>query len=218
MLDTDEIKSLGITAGLVMANIALIWVLLFTPLAEVNELLFQYLIVGMIFYGIMLTAGNYLGKKGIKEQNTSKALGGIALLQLGYGMFGAGVLSILGVTEFSLVAVVLGITLGVTLGIAVLASLLVYGTGRNFQDWGKYSMYSFIAALAAGFIGSFSGIFALITFVFVLLGFLLDLVYEIWRMKAQSDNYYLNGLGIYIAFMGVFVHILRMVVEYYLRE
>lgn len=218
MLGTNEIKSIGISAGLVLANIALVWILLFTPLATVNSYLFEYLIIGMIFYGAMLTIGNYLGRQGIKHQNMGKALGGIALLQLAYGMFGAGVLSILGTTEPSLIATVLGITAGITLAITFAAAGLVYGTGKNFRSWSKYSMYSFLAALGAGFIGSFSGIFGLITFVLVMLGFLLNLVYEIWEMKSQNRDPYLNGLGIYIAFMGVFVHILRMIAEYYLRE
>lgn len=218
MLTANEIKSVGVSAGLVLANISLIWILLFTPLSTVNNFLFQYLIIGMIFYGVMLTAGNYLGNQGIKDEDMGKALLGVALLQLAYGMFGAGVLSILGTTSPSAVGLVLGVTAGVTLAVTLTAALVVYGTGRDFRNLSNYSFYSFIAALATGFIGSFSGIFALITFALVLLGFLLDLVYQIWEMKAKSQNHYLNGLGIYVAFMGVFVHVLQMVIEYYLRE
>jgi len=218
MLDIGEIKSIGVSAGLVLANIALIWILLFTPLSAINRLVFDYLIVGMIFYGIMLTAGSYLGKQGIKNRNYTKAITGAALLQLGYGMFGAGLLSLLGTTETSIIGLVFGITAAVTLSIAILAGLVVYGTGKSFRKWDKYSTYCFLAALGAGFIGSFSGIFGLLTFVLVLLGFLLELVYEIWHMKINPEEFYLNGLGIYIAFMGVFVQILRIVIEMFLRE
>ena len=95
---------------------------------------------------------------------------------------------------------------------------MVFWTGRDFSSFQTYSMYAFGAALLMGFIGSFSGIFALITFGLVLIGFILDLIYEIWSMKKHPGNVYMNGMGIYIAFMGVFVQILQIVARSYLER
>lgn len=217
-LETPELKSIGISTALIMTNIGMIWVFLYTPLRLVNSIVFSTLILGMIFYGVLLTAGNWLGKKGIKEQDMQKAIIGTALLQFAYGMFGAGVLNLLGTTENSVIFLILGATLIITLFISFLAGLLVYWTDRDFSKFQNYSSYAFIAAFVMGVIGSFSGIFATIAFFLVLLGFLLDLIYEIWQLRSRPRNVILNGFGIYVAFMGVFVEILRLVVEAYLRS
>jgi len=217
-LTLNEIKSLGISAGLAVLNIGLIWAFLYTPLATVNQIVFSTLILGMLFYGVFLTAGNWLGKKGVRNGNKGQALLGIGLLQLAYGMFGAGVLNLLGSTNSTLIITVLGITATITVFITLLSGVLVYWTDRDFSSFQKYSMYSFFGALGAGLIGSFSGIFGIIAFTLVFFGFLFDLIYEIWNMKKRSGNVVLNGLGIYVAFMGVFVEILRLVVEAYLRR
>ena len=217
-LTLNEIKSLGISAGLAVLNIGLIWAFLYTPLATVNQIVFSTLILGMLFYGVFLTAGNWLGKKGVRNGNKGQALLGIGLLQLAYGMFGAGVLNLLGSTNSTLIITVLGITATITVFITLLSGVLVYWTDRNFSSFQKYSMYSFFGALGAGLIGSFSGIFGIVAFTLVFFCFLFDLIYEIWNMKKRSGNVVLNGLGIYVAFMGVFVEILRLVVEAYLRR
>jgi hypothetical protein len=217
-LETPELKSIGISTALILTNIGMIWVFLYTPLRLVNSIVFSTLIIGMIFYGILLTAGNWIGKKGIKEQDMSKTIIGTALLQFAYGMFGAGILNLLGTIANDVILLILGTTLGITLGISFLAALLVYWTDRDFSQYQKYSSYAFIAAFVMGILGSFSGIFALITFCLVLLGFLLDLIYELWQLRSRPRNVILNGFGIYVAFMGVFVQILRLVVESYLRS
>ncbi len=217
-LETGEIKSIGLSTGLIVANIGLMWVFLFTPLREINSFVFDFLIIGMLFYGALLTVGNWLGKRGVRQADYGMAILGVLILEFAYAMFGAGVLYLLGTTDSSLIMTVLGITFGVTLGITLIAAFAVYWTDRDFSRFRTYSAYAFLAALGAGFVGSFSGVFALFTFFLVLLGFLLDLVYEIWHMKQKPRNVYLNSIGIYVAFMGVFVEILRLVVEYYLRS
>lgn len=214
MISQNQIKSLGVTTALVILNIALIYVLRFTPLSQVNDFVFQFLIAGMIFYGIMLFIGRHLGNKGIKEDNMSYALAGIGFLEIAYGMFGAGILRYAG----SEAGIILAITSVVTVTLAVGSGLLVFWTGRDFSNFQQYSMYAFLGALGTGFVGSFTGIFALITFGLVLIGFILDLIYEIWDMNRNPENVYMNGLGIYIAFMGVFVQILQIVARSYLRE
>ena len=214
MINSKQFKTLGITTALVILNIALIYVLRFTPLAQVNDFVFQFLIAGMIFYGVLLFIGRYIGNKGIEENNVGYAVAGVALLEIAYGMFGAGILRFTGEAA----GIILAITAVVTVTMAVGSGLMVFWTGRDFSSFQTYSMYAFGAALLMGFIGSFSGIFALITFGLVLIGFILDLIYEIWSMKKHPGNVYMNGMGIYIAFMGVFVQILQIVARSYLER
>ena len=188
------------------------WVFGFTPLSAVNNLLFgTFLFLGVIVYGAMLTGGSWLAKKGIREENTNKAIAGTSIIQLAYGMFGAGIITMLLDPGLQLIA--LGITGVVTTIIAALAGLLVFGTGHDFSSWGRYANYIFLGVLGVSFIGSFSGIFALISFGLALLGFLVLLVYQIYQTKRRPNKPFLNGIGLYVAYMGVFVEILQIVVR-----
>ena len=214
MLERQEIKSIGISLALIILNIGMMYLFSFTALSNVNSIVFDFLIFGMIFYGIMISLGYYIGQRGIKNDNISFAIGGVALLLFAYSMFGAGIIGILEQGRF----LVLGVTAGITLGITLIDSIAAYGTDHDFSRWTYYSLVFFVGGLVTGFTGSFSGLFALITFVLVLLGWLCDLMYQIWDMKQEPARTFLNGLGIYVAFMGVFVHILQIVAEMYLRE
>ncbi|MDY6769234.1 MAG: hypothetical protein SVW02_03960, partial [Candidatus Nanohaloarchaea archaeon] len=82
----------------------------------------------------------------------------------------------------------------------------------------RYATYLFLGVLLTAFIGTFTPAVALLAFILALLGFLFLLVYEIWETRTAPENVLRNGIGIYNAFMGVFVHILRIVVEMYLRR
>ncbi|MFB6146042.1 MAG: hypothetical protein ABEJ99_06110 [Candidatus Nanohaloarchaea archaeon] len=68
------------------------WVFAFTPLSTVSNLVFQYLIVGVLFYGALLTGGFWLAKRGIRNSDHGKAYLGTGILQFEYGIFGAGLL------------------------------------------------------------------------------------------------------------------------------
>lgn len=209
-MNSEELKSISISAGLILLNIALMAVIAVSPLSTLTDILFGIPIIGMVVFGAGLMAGRYLAKKGMKQDNTGLAVAGTGLLQVTYGIFGGGILSLVGTNSFPFV---LGVTAVITTGIAVLASLLVYGTGRNFKSWGKYSNYLFMAAFGTGLIGSAFTPLLLLTFIFVILGFILYLVYEIWRMKQRPGRVVMNGIGIYIAYMGVFVQILQIVIR-----
>ena len=115
MINSKQFKTLGITTALVILNIALIYVLRFTPLAQVNDFVFQFLIAGMIFYGVLLFIGRYIGNKGIEENNVGYAVAGVALLEIAYGMFGAGILRFTGEAA----GIILAITAVVTVTMAV---------------------------------------------------------------------------------------------------
>ncbi|MFB6100865.1 MAG: hypothetical protein ABEK16_06375 [Candidatus Nanohalobium sp.] len=219
MFKQGQLKSLGIATALIILNIAVMWIFAFTPLAAVNDLIFPppqwKLFLGVIVYGAMLTGGVWLAKKGVRSGEKTMAAGGASIIQLAYGMFGAG---IIGMLPPSVQALALGITGIVTTAIAVLSGLVVFGTGHDFSNWGRYANYIFLSVLAVSFIGSFSGIFALITFTLALIGFIVYLIHQIYVTKTRPGTPFLNGIGLYTAYMGVFVQILQIVVEMLLGE
>jgi FtsH-binding integral membrane protein len=215
MLQNGELKSIGVSLTLILANIGIMAAIAVTPLSTVTDILFSIPIVGMIIFGAGLMAGRYIARKGIKADNTGLALTGVGLLEVTYGIFGGGILSLVPTNLFP---IALGITAVITTVIALLAALLVYGTGRNFRTWGRYSNYLFLGALGTGLIGSAFAPLLLLTFILVLVGFIVYLVYEIWRMKQRPGRVIMNGIGIYIAYMGVFVEILQLVVRMLVDE
>ncbi|QKQ98616.1 hypothetical protein GKQ38_03785 [Candidatus Nanohaloarchaea archaeon] len=209
-MKTDELKSIGLSAALILANIAVMWVFAFTPLSQISEIVFTHLILGVIFYGILLTAGVHLAKSGIRNSDSKKAWTGTGVLQFAYGIFGAGVLSMVGPKTQALA---LGATAVITTGITVISGLAVYLTDHNFSSWQRYSNYLFMGVFLMALIGTFTAPLAILAFILALLGFITYLVYEIWDMKQRPSSIYLNGIGIYVAFMGVFVQILQLVIE-----
>ncbi|MFB6158939.1 MAG: hypothetical protein ABEJ95_04770 [Candidatus Nanohalobium sp.] len=216
MFEKGQLKSLGIATGLILLNIAVMWVFAFTPLSAVNDLLFgTFLFLGVIVYGAMLTGGVYLAKRGVRNGEKGKAVGGASIIQFAYGMFGAG---IIGFLSPSIQGLALGITGVVTTAIAVLSGLLVFGTSHDFSNWGRYANYIFLGVLGVSFIGSFSGIFALISFTLALIGFIVYLIHQIYVTKTRPSTPFLNGIGLYTAYMGVFVEILQLVVEMLIQE
>ncbi|PSH00524.1 MAG: hypothetical protein BRC30_03055 [Nanohaloarchaea archaeon SW_7_46_7] len=214
-MNSNELKSIGLSTGLILTNVALMAVIAVTPLSKITDLLFGVPIIGMVIFGAGLTGGRWLAKKGIKRDDKGLATAGTGLLQITYGVFGGGILALLPANLFPLA---LGLTAVVTTAVAVGATLLVYSTGRSFKSWGKYSNYLFMAALGSGLIGSFFPTLMLLTFILVLIGFIVYLVYEIWRMKQRPGRVVMNGIGIYIAYMGVFVEILQIIVRMLAEE
>jgi len=76
----------------------------------------------------------------------------------------------------------------------------------------------FIGVFVFALIGSLTPTVLIIAFLLALAGFITYLVYEIWEMKQRPGKVYLNSIGIYVAFMGVFVEILQLVIEMYLED
>lgn len=210
-----EQKTIGIASGFVALNILLMALISFTPLAGLMDYVFTYLILGVLFFGALLTGGVWIAKSGIRNQNKTKAYLGVGILQVAYGLFGGGVLSW---APADLYPIVLGITFVITLAIAIGAAALVYFTGRDFSSWGMYSTYIFLGVFGMALFGTFVPFFGLITFFMALMGFIVYLVYEIYILREQEASPLMNGLGIYVAFMGVFVQILQMVIRYFIEE
>lgn len=211
----NEIKSIGLSTALVLLNIGFIALLALTPAKQFTNMAFSIPIVGVLVFGALITGGVYIAKNGIREDSNSKAYLGTAILQVAYGVFGAG---IIGFLSPELHLTVLTVTAAVTAAITVLSGLVVYGTGHSFRNWGRYSSYMFLGVLGISLIGSLSPGILIIAFLLALGGFITYLIYEIWEMKQKPGNVYLNAIGIYVAFMGVFVQILQIIAEMYLRE
>lgn len=211
MFKDGQLKSLGIATALIILNVAVMWIFAFTPLSTINNLLFgKFFFLGVIVYGALLTGGLWLAKSGVRNSNTNLAIGGTALIQIAYGMFGAGLLAML-LPEMQ--AVALGITGVATTLIAVFSGLLVFGTTHDFSSWGKYANYIFLSVLAISFIGSFSGPLTIVAFFLALVGFIVYLIHQIYMTKTRPGTPFLNGIGLYTAYMGVFVEILQLVVR-----
>lgn len=212
MFKDGQLKSLGIATALIILNIALMWIFAFTPLSALNNMLFDtFFFLGVIVYGAMLTGGLWLAKKGIRNKNNSQAIGGTALIQIAYGLFGAGILSM--VLAPATQAIALAITGVITTLIAIFSGLLVFGTSHDFSSWGKYANYIFLGVLGISFVGSFSGPFIIIAFFLALIGFIVYLIHQIYVTKTRPNTPFLNGIGLYTAYMGVFVEILQLVVR-----
>jgi len=210
-----EQKTIGIASGLVAFNIALMTAVAFTPLAAVMDYVFTYLILGVLFFGALLTGGVWIAKKGIRNNDKKLALTGTAILQVAYGLFGGGVLSM---APVNLMAPIIAATFVITLIIAVLSAALVYMTGRDFSSWGRYSSYLFIGVIGLALFGTFLPFFGIIAFFLTLAAFITYLVHEIYVLREQKATPAMNALGIYVAFMGVFVQVLQMVLRYYLER
>ncbi|MDY6768593.1 MAG: hypothetical protein SVW02_00595 [Candidatus Nanohaloarchaea archaeon] len=208
-------KSIGVSTGLILLNVAVMGVIGVTPIADLVLALFSTLIVGVLVYGAILTGGTYLAQRGVENDDMTVAGIGVALLQVGYGSFGGALLSL---APASLFLPILATTAAVTGVIAAGAAGLVYGTGRDFSGFRRYATYCFLGVLLFALIGTFTPALAVIAFLLALTGFLLLLVHEIWQTRTRPDRVLMNGIGIYNAFMGVFVHILRIVAEMYLRR
>jgi len=88
-----------------------------------------------------------------------------------------------------------------------------FGTNHDFSSWGKYANYIFLGVLGISLIGSFSGPFILVAFFLALIGFIVYLIHQIYMTKIRPSTPFLNGIGLYTAYMGVFVEILQLVIR-----
>jgi FtsH-binding integral membrane protein len=209
----DKSLSTALTVGgsLMLATVGLMILLADTFLGSSLSALYRWPIVGMLVFGLIISGGRYLGLKGVKEGSTGTAVFGSAILVLGYGWIGGGILH---PYEPSLYIPAIALTGTITTIIALLAGLYVYTTDKNLEQWRTYSAYAFFGAIGTSFIGSF--IFTpliLLSFLLALLGFLADLVYEIWMASNGNRSAYANGIALYVAFAGVFIHILQLVLR-----
>jgi hypothetical protein len=193
-------------------NVAVMYALAATPLAAVNDYLFSIPIVGAIAYGAAIVAGQLVAERGVEGGDTGIAFVGMVILQLAFGIFGAGVLRFVPRASRPTVLAVTAVV--VTLLTAIIAAY-VYARSKTFEHWGSYANYAFIGGLGAILLGTFYAPALLVGFVLILLGFLLRLGWEIWRVRDErTASVALQTIGVYIAVAGVFVHVLQLVLRY----
>ena len=211
-LSSREGRVIGGASALMALNVLLMYVLVVTPLAAINDTLFSIPIVGAVAYGVAIVAGQWVAERGVEGGNTGLAVVGMVILQLAFGVFGAGVL------RFAPRAAQLTVLVVTAVVVAVLTAAIaayVYARSKTFEHWGSYATYAFIGGLIAILIGTFVAPALLAGFALILLGFLLRLGWEIWTVRdRRGASVTLQTIGVYIAVAGVFVHVLQLVLRY----
>jgi len=212
-LSSREARVIGGASALMAINVALMYVLVVTPLASVNEYLFSFPIIGALAYGAAIMAGQVVAERGVTGGDMGIAFVGMVILQLAFGVFGAGVLRF-APRESQLT--ILAVTAVVVALLTAVISAYVYARSKTFEHWGSYANYAFIGGIVAILIGTFVAPVLLVGFVLIFLGFLLRLGWEIWKVRDQRNaSVALQTIGVYIAVAGVFVHVLQLVMRYF---
>ncbi|SDK84740.1 hypothetical protein [Natronorubrum texcoconense] len=216
-LSSREVQVIGGATGLMAITVALMYVFAATPLAVVNDYLFAAPIVGVLVYGAAIMGGEIIAERGIEGGDMGIAFAGMVVLQLAFGVFGAGILS-MAPQETQLT--VLGITAVVTALMTALVSGYIYARSTTFEHWGRFANYAFLGGLGVILVGTFIlDVLLLVGFVLIFLGFILRLGYEIWQVRDHRDaRVALQTIGVYIAVAGVFVHVLQLVMRYVMSQ
>lgn len=215
-LSSREVQVIGGASILMAINIVLMYAITETPLAQVNDYLFAAPILGVIVYGVAIMGGELIAERGVKGGDMGIAFVGMVVLQLVFGIFGAGVLRF-APPETHLT--ILGITAVVTALMTAVISGYVYARSKTFENWGTYSMVGFVGGVVAILIGTFVPVVLPIGFVLIFLGFLFRLGYEIWQVRDHRNaSVALQTIGVYIAVAGVFVHVLQLVMRYVVSQ
>lgn len=210
-LSSRDAQIIGGATGLMAINVLLMYVFVVTPLAAINGYLFAVPIIGVLVYGAAIMGGEVIAEQGIKGDNVGIATVGLLILQLAFGVFGSGVLSV--APRESQLAI-LGVTIIVVAVLTAVISGYVYARSKTFESWGTVANYSFIGGVVAIAIGTVFQPVLLIGFFLIFLGFLLRLGWEIWQVRDErSASIALQTIGVYIAVAGVFVHVLQLVTQ-----
>lgn len=216
LLAGREWKAIGGATALMALNVLLMYVFVTTPLAVVNDYLFAYPIVGVLIYGVAIGGGELIAERGVEHGNIGLALAGVALLQLAFGTFGAGVLS---VAPQHLQAPILGVTAVIVAVMTAGIGIYIYARSKPFDHYSTWANYSFIGGILAVLVGTFLTPALLIGFVLIFLGFLFRLGWEMWRIRdGRVTEVSLQAIGLYIAVAGVFVHVLQIVMRIVARR
>ncbi|ELY53212.1 hypothetical protein [Natronolimnohabitans innermongolicus] len=211
-LSSREVQVIGGASLLMAINVAVMYAVAMTPLQEINAYLFTYPILGAVAYGAAIMGGELIAERGVTGGDMGIAFVGMVVLQLAFGIFGAGVLRFAPPeTHLTL----LGITAVITALLTALVAGYIYARSKTFENWGTYAGIGFIGGLVALLVGTFVPVVLPVAFVLIFLGFVFRLGYEIWQVRDHRDaSVALQTIGVYIAVAGVFVHILQLVLRY----
>ncbi|OAQ52220.1 hypothetical protein HTG_11405 [Natrinema mahii] len=211
-LSSRDARVIGGASLLLAINVAVMYALATTPLAAVNDSLFAFPIVGALAYGAAIVAGQLVAERGVSGGDIGVAVVGMVILQLAFGVFGAGTLRFVP-RESQLT--VLAVTAVVVAVLTAVIAAYVYARSRDFDHWGTYANYAFVGGLVAIAVGTVYAPVLLAGFVLLFLGFLLRLGWEIWQVRDErTASVALQTIGVYIAVAGVFVHVLQLVLRY----
>jgi FtsH-binding integral membrane protein len=217
LIDADTVTALAVGGTLFMITILSMLAFADTPIGQTVIDLYAFLpIVGMVVVGSVLSLGYWLTMKGLKNKSYGLSIVGTFMTIVGYGAFGSAVLTPYAPNLYQPAILVAGL---ITTVIGLISSAYVYSSNRSFESYGSKSGKFFLWALLVVGVGSFipgsigSGV-VLVGFILVVLGFILDLIYEIWQVSSGQRSPVQNGFGLYVAFTGVFVHILQIILEF----
>lgn len=214
--DRRTITSMAVAGAMMLLTIFGMLATANTAPAELVLYLYSTLdILGVIVIGALLFAGRVLGLSGIGKDNMFMALSGSVILIGTYAVFGGAILTMYSSQIYIQGLVISGL---ITVGITIIAGAYVYSRDQSFEQWARYSGMCFIGGFVAVLIGSFFSPILIVGFILFLLGFMCDLVYEIWMTSNSNRDPKANGIALYIAFAGVFVHVLQLVLEMLARE
>lgn len=217
-LKIDHLKSIAGGMVLIALNFLLVYLFSYTFVPKLVSSMFSSLLVGILVVAGVLTVGGVLAEGGVIFESIPMAFSGLLMLQLMYGALGAKIISVLSGGRV-VVILVSGL---ITLSLSMVLGIYVFVTTGDKKKFRTFSRVSFLAAFIFSIVGSFTGLWAIlfypITFLLTSIGFVSLLIFKIWRLKSEEDNVIFNAIGLYTAFMGVFLHVLRIVVEYYGRN
>lgn len=203
--------AIAVATALMVATIALMFLTANTVIAETILWLYNvFWFLGVLVMSGLLSAGWYVGLKGIDEDRMGLASLGVGLTIFAYGGFGGAILSMY---ESSLWLGAILVTGAITVGITILLSAYVFSGERDMSNWMGYSGGLFLVAIVLSLVASFVPPLMIVVLVIVLVAFILELGFEIWYCSRGGRTPLANGFAIYFAFAGVFVHILQIVLE-----
>ena len=211
LLSAREWGVVGGATGLMALNVLVMYAAAATPLAALNSLLFSVPIVGALVYGALITGGQMVAERGFENDSMALAMAGVVVLELAFGAFGGGVLSLL---SESVQLTALAITGVVVVAMTALIGTYVYlRSGTQFDHYGRWATYAFLAGLGAILVATFLPVVGVVGFVCIFVGFLLRLGYEMWQVREGRGRPAMQSVGLYVAVAGVFVHVLQIVVR-----
>jgi FtsH-binding integral membrane protein len=209
-IDIRSIKAAVTATVLLLVNIFLMVFMADTWISDLSSLMFEYLIVGVLIFGALLTIGREAALRGLDRNNLPIAFVGVIILLLVYGAFGGMILSYY---SEAIWMEAIYYSLGGVIISSIIATLYVLKTDRNLNFLSKYSGIAFIIGIVAALIGTFITQVSMIAFIFFVIGFLINMVWEIWMTTTSKRSPLANGVGIYVAVTGLFVHFLQIALE-----
>ncbi len=116
--------------------------------------------------------GELIAERGVKGGDMGIAFIGMVVLQLAFGIFGAGIISF---APADARVTILGITAVVTAIVTAIITGYVYARSSTFEHWGRFANFAFLGGVVVIAIGTFVlPVLLLVGFVFIFSAFCSD--------------------------------------------